>query len=137
MKTQPAKVVARYADGRVLKGTTLNFSPSRDLFSLHLLGAAPDTEPQGVALRELKAVFFVRDFDGNAVYNERKLFERRPVGRAITVAFMDGEELVGSSVTFDDARTGFFLFPADPASNNERIYVLRSAVREIKKLLSV
>ena len=39
----PVKVVARYADGRVLKGTTLNFSPTRATFLLQAEGATATT----------------------------------------------------------------------------------------------
>lgn len=42
--------------------------------------------------------------------------------------------IVGSSLTYDAGRAGFFLFPADPSSNNERIYVLTAAVRKVEKL---
>ena len=79
-------------------------------------------------------MFFVRDFAGNRHYDDRKEFERRPTGRAIAVTFSDGEIIVGSSLTYDGARDGFFLFPADPSSNNERIYVLSSAVRKVDKI---
>jgi hypothetical protein len=131
---EEVKIVARYLDGRVIKGTSLNFSPSRGMFVLRPVGAPPEDEPLTIALRELKAVFFVRDFGGNPNYNDRKEFNKRPVGRAIAVTFTDGEVIVGSSVTYDPARPGFFLFPADPDSNNERIYVVSTAVQRVEKI---
>jgi hypothetical protein len=134
VKTAPVKIVARYLDGRVIKGTSMNFSPTRGTFLLQQVEAPSDEEPLTIALRDLKAVFFVRDFAGNPRYDDRKEFERRPVGRAIAVTFLDGELIVGSSLTYDAARDGFFLFPADPSSNNERIYVLTAAVRKVEKL---
>ena len=76
----------------------------------------------------------MRDFAGNPQYDERNEFERRPVGRAIAVTFLDGELIVGSSLTYDAARDGFFLFPADASSNNERIFVVTAAVRKVEKL---
>ena len=130
----PVKVVARYADGRVLKGTTLNFSPTRPTFLLHAEGASVNSEPVTVRTSDLKAIFFVRDLAGNAEYNDVKEFVGRPAGRKVVVTFKDGERLVGASLTYDAAREGFFLFPADPRSNNERIYVVMSAVVTVDRM---
>jgi hypothetical protein len=126
-----AKVVARYRDGRVLKGFTRSFDPSRPSFRLQVLDAAEDAEPVEIAMTDLKAVFFVRDFAGNREYNEEKAFTRRPAGRIVEVAFFDGETLIGTSLTYDASRPGFFLFPADPRSNNERVYVVRSSTTRV------
>jgi hypothetical protein len=134
------KVVARYTDGRLLKGTTLNFSPSRPTFfhktadgSAELKTADASAEPVTVRLSDLKAVFFVRDLTGNAEYHETKEFQGRPAGKKVVVTFTDGERLTGSSLTYDAAREGFFLFPADPQSNNERIYVIMKAVSSVEQ----
>jgi hypothetical protein len=32
------------------------------------------------------------------------------------------------SLSYDETREGFFLFPADPGSNNERIFVIQGSV---------
>jgi hypothetical protein len=40
------------------------------------------------------------------------------------VVFKDGETIVGSTTAYDGARPGFFMTPADPQSNNDRIYVV-------------
>ena len=72
---EEVKIVARFLDGRVVKGTSLNFSPTRRLFSLNVVGGSPDDEPLSISLAQLKAVFFVRDFGGNAQYNDRKEFK--------------------------------------------------------------
>lgn len=130
----PVKVVARYADGRVLKGTTLNFSPTRATFLLQAEGATANNEAVTVRTSDLKALFFVRDLEGNAEYNDLKEFVGRPAGRKVVVTFKDGERLVGASLTYDAAREGFFLFPADPRSNNERIYVVMSAVASVDRV---
>ena len=60
-----AKIVARYLDNRILKGYSLNFDPKETVFALAACDAPPDDEPVLVRLEDLKAVFFVRDFDGN------------------------------------------------------------------------
>jgi hypothetical protein len=123
------RVVARFVDGRVLKGTTNDFSVSRDFF--HLIPPEPGAAPVRVTLPQLKALFFVKDHAGNSAYNEKKAFEKLVPGRKLQVTFRDGEVLVGSSTAYDAARPGFFLMPADPRSNNDRIYVVTKAVRSV------
>lgn len=129
---EPAKVVARFADGRVLKGYTRDFWPDGSRFHLDPAGArAP--RPVEVALDELKAVFFVRDFAGDPGYRERKAFEpgRRYPGRKLAVVFADGEVLLGYTMSYEPGRRGFFLFPADPGGNNLRVFAVTRAVRQV------
>ena len=129
-----AKVVARFLDRRVLKGHTFNFDPRLPIFELHLRDAAEGDAPIRIRLPDLKAVFFVRDFDGNASYNERKEFDLAFTGRRLSVQFADGDVLVGTTFSYDPNRDGFFLFPADKASNNEKVYVNAAAAAKITKL---
>jgi hypothetical protein len=131
---QPAKVVARFRDGRVVKGHTQSFDPNRPDFRLQVLGTEDGAPSEAVAMADLKAVFFVRDFEGNREYNEAKGFDKRPAGRIVEVTFFDGERLVGTSLTYDATRPGFFLFPADPHSNNERVFVVRAATTKVVPL---
>ncbi|HET6351844.1 MAG TPA: hypothetical protein VFG89_06935 [Coriobacteriia bacterium] len=127
------KVVARFADGRVMKGTTADFSPAKELFHLAVADVPAGTEPIEVRIAELKALFFVKDLVGNPGYVERKEFDpdRPPAGRRIKVAFSDGEVLVGTTTGYQPGRPGFFLEPVDPNANNERCYVVSAAAREI------
>jgi hypothetical protein len=123
------RVVARFTDGRVLKGTTKDFSVTRDFF--HVIPPEAGATPVRVTMPALKAVFFVKDHTGDKDYNERKAFDKLVPGRKMQVTFRDGEMLVGSSTAYDAARQGFFLMPADPKSNNDRIYVVMKAVRSV------
>ena len=134
MKIDHAKVVVRYKDGRVVKGTTLNFDVRKPGFLLRPLGADEDTELVPIRLCDLKAIFFVRDFAGDPEYSERKEFDRPLTGRRMAVKFVDGERLVCVSLTNDETRDGFFLVPADPRSNNERVYVLRNTVVGVERM---
>ena len=129
---QHVKVVVRYCDGRIVKGTTLNFDPKRASFLLE--SADGPAEPLEVRLDDLKAVFFVRDLVGNSEYHEEKNFEKPPAGRRLAVTFADGEQVIGASLTYDPTRDGFFLFPADARSNNERIYVVRRSVAKVERI---
>jgi len=124
-----SQVVVRYRDGRLLKGTTSNFLPARDRFHVQTLAG----EVVAVAQDELKALFFVRDFKGDATRREGQLFSAtRPVlGRRIRVVFADGEVMVGTTQGYQPDRPGFFVFPADAGSNNERCFVITAATRQV------
>jgi hypothetical protein len=131
---EPTKVVIRFKDGRVLKGFTHDFLPQKDQFHLFPVDK-PSGLSIGVAMKELKAVFVVRDFAGNSRYAERKKYleEEKPSGLKIEVTFGDGEVLVGSTLGYDLKRPGFFVFPADPKSNNIRIFVVSSGVGSVRR----
>ena len=116
-----SRVVARFRDGRIMKGTTTNFSPTRGLF--HLTGAQGKTVE--ISLGELKAVFFVKTFEGNPGYTEKRQFDlARMYGRKVCCTFPDGEVLTGYTQGFAPDRQGFFVIPSDPQSNNERVFVV-------------
>jgi hypothetical protein len=129
------KVVARFADGRMLKGMTSDFFPNKEFFhvSVTTAGGAESVE---IRTKDLKALFFVKDFMGDPEYAERKAFDpaRPTAGRRIKVVFEDGEVLVGTTTGYQPGRPGFFLEPADANSNNERCYVVTSAAEEINFL---
>lgn len=127
------KVVARFVDGRIIKGVTADFVPAKDSFHVSVASDPLGSKPVEIATRDLKALFFVKDYAGEPGYAERKQFDpaRPPVGRQIKVEFMDGEVLVGTTQGYQPGRPGFFLEPADPGSNNERCYVFSGAAKEI------
>lgn len=130
---EPIKVVVRYGDGRVVKGVTQDFFPHKDRFHLRSDTTASE-EPAEVLIGDLKAVFFVKDFDGNPGYNERKEYgeQDKAQGRKVEVLFVDGEKLVGSTLGYDPSRLGFFLFPVDPGSNNMRVFAVNKAVKNVR-----
>ena len=127
-------VVARFADGRVIKGTTADFSPVKDLFHVIVSSAPAGTPPMELSTKDLKCLFFVKDLSGNPQHVETKEFDpaRPPTGRRIMVEFKDGEVLVGTTTGYQPGRPGFFLVPADVESNILRCYVLAAAAKEIK-----
>jgi len=131
----PVKIVARYVNGTLRKGFTQNFSPTRDRFHLYPTATLAG-EGIEIALPELKAIFFVRDFAGDRQYGERKAYRdgERPAGQKVEVTFRDGEVLVGSTLGYNPSRPGFFLFPADPQTNNLRVFVVSTAVRSVRYL---
>jgi hypothetical protein len=136
VQVEPVKVVIRYSDGRVIKGFTKNFFPNKNRFHLSLADK-PSREAVEVFVKNLKAVFIVRDFIGDPSYEERKKCHEieKPSGRKVEVTFVDGEVLVGSTLGYDSKRQGFFVFPADPRSNNIRVYAVSSAVKKVRYFL--
>ncbi len=130
------QVVARYSNGKIIKGYTLDFFPNKDRFHITLVDK-PSDKPIEVMLNQLKAVFVVRDLKGNSQYFERKSYMKgeTPYGTLLEVTFEDGEVMVGSSMGFDLRRQGFFITPADPNNNNIRVFVVCSAVKRIRQLL--
>lgn len=126
------KVVVRYTDGHMLKGFTQDFHGSKTQFSLWpSINAAP-RERIVVPLAQLKAVFFVRDFGGNPQHVEQKVFENAAHGRRIEVTLHDNEVLLGTTLNYRSDSSGFFIIPADQRANNQRVYVVASAVRQVR-----
>lgn len=128
----PNRIVARFADGRLLKGTTQDFAPTKDAF--HVILSEGGARPIKVLVEELKAVFFVKDLIGNPAYHESREFNGPVAGRRLQVTFADGEVLVGATPAYQVNRPGFFVVPADPRSNNDRVFVVSRAVRDVRFL---
>ena len=132
---EKVKVVVRYSCGRVIKGFTQDFFPTKKLFHLTTVDN-PSAGQIEVSIEDLKAIFMVRDFIGHSLYKERKKYieEEKSSGKQVEVTFIDGEVLVGSTLSYDPKRQGFFIFPADPKSNNIRVYVVSSFVEKVRYL---
>jgi len=130
------KVIARYADGRLVKGHTADFFPGKEIFHVNRYDAAPGEKPVEVWMKDLKAVFFVKDFAGNPKHVKTNEFDpsKPAIGRKIKVVFNDEEVMVGTTTGYQPGRQGFFIVPADSGANNERCYVISAFTKEIKFL---
>jgi hypothetical protein len=73
-------VVVHYRDGQLVKGHITEFSGENPTFQVRQLHGGP--EPISVDVENLKAVFFVKDFVGNAKYDEVKAISGR-VNRSV------------------------------------------------------
>jgi len=131
---KPMKIVVRYMDGQIIKGYSEHFDPESPSFLLY-------EDPGGVsavelAIDKLKAVFLVKSLEGNPDYSERKVFHRSesPRGRKVEVKFLDGEVMQGIAIRCDAQRSGFFLIPPDPESNNISIFAVSKAVINLHDL---
>jgi hypothetical protein len=128
------KVVARFRDGRMVKGSTSDFVPAKESFHVAEADAPRGTKPVLVQVKDLKAVFFVKDFAGRPDYNPTNEFEGTTQGRKIRVVFSDGEVIVGTTQGYQPGRPGFFMVPADSAANIERCYVVAASTTDVTLL---
>ena len=126
--------MVRYRDGRLLKGFTHDFHPSRTQFSLWPSVNSAPSERMYVPTSQLKAVFFVRDFEGNPEYTNDRTFDTGAGGRRLEVTFADDEVLIGSTLSYRPDGVGFFVNPADSRGNNLRVFVVASAIRHVRFL---
>jgi len=120
------KIVIKFLDGSLLKGESTDFRPEKQYFYLKLVGGGT----KKVDLMSLKAVFFVRDFQGNK--DHKKVYKDFLPwgGQKIRIEFTDGEVITGYTSSFTTGKFGFFVTPADTAGNNEQIFILNQAVKE-------
>jgi uncharacterized protein DUF6982 len=126
-------VVARFLDGRVLKGKTNDFLPARPTF--HVV-PADGGHVVAVHVQDLKALFFVRSLTGDSLRADLRGFlagaGETTLGRKIAVLFADGELVCGYVQSWAPDRAVFFVTPADPNSNNHRVFVIAASTREIE-----
>ena len=125
-------VVARFADGRILKGTTQDFAPHKPMFHLAVHGK-PTARALEVPVSALKALFFVRTYEGDPKHIEdRDLDKAKGQGRKIIVTFADGEVLRGFTTGYSKDKQGFFVIPVDSKTNNSRVYAVTASVRKVE-----
>lgn len=125
------RLVVRYLDGRVVKGYTNDFYPTKPGFPLTDRESGELTE---IRFADLKAVFFVKDFDTDGEIRPRDDIERFGLGRKVRVRFSDGEELVGFSTNYGPDRRNFVLFPGDPDSNSVKVVIPLEATEAVEYL---
>ena len=127
------RVVAHMLGGKLIKGTTQDFFPNRPIFHVQPADGTPTVE---LRTKQMKALFFVREFAGNHERRSIRGFIAGPSetaqGKKLAVRFKDGELLCGYSLSYSTDRDGFFMFPSDFGSNNLRVYVVISSTVEVK-----
>ena len=121
------KVVARFKNGDVKKGVTGDFFPNKFVFHLQL----ETKDILEINVEELKAICFVKDFEGNKDRTDDYTDEITAGGKKIQVVFSDGEELIGYTQGYTPERSGFFVVPADLENNNERIFIVVSSTEKV------
>jgi hypothetical protein len=126
------RVVVRYMDGRLLKGYSRDFTTQSRALQVCPAPDAGIVDRVTVPLMQVKAVFFVRDFAGNAAYVARETTDGAARGRRVEITFLDGETLVGATLNYNEHGVGFFVQPLDPGGNNIRVFVSASAIRHVR-----
>jgi hypothetical protein len=97
-------VVARYRDGKIVRGVTHDFGPQKKVFhvaTVERYGRTVDGKIFEVFLTELKAVFFVKTLEGKqGPPSVKGLMEEKleaPGLMKVRVIFFDGEIVVGTT----------------------------------------
>ena len=126
------KIVVHMKGGAIHKGITHDFDPDEKAF--YLLPAEGGGVPLRVAVDEMKALFYVKDYAGDRHFVAQRRFDTRASGRQVVLTFSDGEEIWGTVDGETDGGAGFFFLPADPQDNNVRIFVVRSSVKELRQI---
>jgi hypothetical protein len=127
------KVVVKRFDRESISGFVNPFSYLQPA-SIELL--KQDGALTVVPYDEVKSVNFVKDFDAEA--EPSRIFMTRPKleGLWVRMTFRDGELLDGilpnNLLSWDIA--GYTVTPPEPDSNNQRVFVPRSALRNIQVL---
>ena len=121
------KVVVKYKDGTIKKGVIDNFFPEKTRFYLQTLQG----EVEYIGMESLKAIYFVKDHEGNKDHDSTYSDIMPGEGMKIGVKFHDDETIIGYSLAYSPKRQGFMMTPADYRCNNTRIFVIQSAVKKV------
>ncbi len=121
------KLVIRFTDRTLMKGRSGDFSPDKRFFHLNLVSGGVVR----IDISTLKAAFFVKTFEGNESYKYKYKDYIPWGGKKIKVDFIDGEVMIGYVPSHLNGCQGFFVTPADLKGNNERVFVMSSATKEV------
>jgi hypothetical protein len=134
MFTIEQKVVVRFRGGRLIKGYISHFDPDQDHF--HVSDAEVQGKSVEVSTSQLKAIFFVKSFEGNpdhpGAHEIAEKYYDDQKGSKVKVTFTDGEVMFGTTSGFAAGLKGFFLMPADPEDNNEKIFVFARSTDKVE-----
>jgi hypothetical protein len=134
MSSTHKKVIVRKIDRDSISGyvAPANFVHEGKLELLNTAGTVI-----GIDLREIKGVYFVREF-GDSEALTRKTFTSRPrtEGLWVRLKFKDNEIIEGlmPNDLAQQASDGFLVNPPDLRSNTQRIFVPRSALDSLTVL---
>jgi hypothetical protein len=125
-------IVARLADGRTVKGRSLDVAQNRPTCHVRTAEGAMVE----VALKDLKALFFVKSLDGDSARVDSDAIAkddpRLRGAHLVEIKFHDGERVVGLAMRYPPNQPYFFLVPVDSASNNLRILINAAEVATVQ-----
>ncbi len=124
------KLVIHYADGRIVKGNTYKLDPATRGFYLISLNPLPGEPEVYINFADLKAVFYVKDFEGGE--NVKEILEEYvPEGHEVTVKFADEEVVEGFAFDYNEDSPRFIVDIPDAKDNNYAILVERASARKV------
>jgi hypothetical protein len=113
------RVVVHTLEGLVKRGVISDATLNAGTLPL---APQPDAAPEELPTAKVKAIFFMLAPGDTAP---------APEGKRVRVTFNDGRQLAGFSPDYTDAGAGFFMIPADTRTHTGRIWVYRSAVKNV------
>lgn len=128
------KVIVRTRDQQLFRG----FSKAEFIDDQNVRIIDAKGNQQSFPLQDLKAVFFVRDFQGDPSYRAVRFFAKEDPAPWLWVqlTYQDGEIMEGrvrnSPALLDGA--GFYLWLSDEGANNVLVYVVKSALKDFRVL---
>jgi hypothetical protein len=99
-----------------VKGGTYNFRPNSEIFhvtEVHDENVDPRS-PEDFSLESFNEDFSLESFNN-------------VIGPKVKITFSDGEVMYGTIRGYTPHMKGFFIFPADKESNNQRAFVIRES----------
>ncbi len=128
------KVIVRFCDRRIVMGGTSNFKSNREIF--HVTESDDEKKIMEISMSQLKAIFFVKTLEKGKDLLSPEDFSiesfNEVTGRKVKITFHDGEVMYGIVHGYTPHMKGFFIFPADKESNNERAFVIRESTAAIE-----
>ena len=132
-RPQRQRLVVHTREHELLYGVSFSMNFHLDDFHLDLVDkhGEPQGETKQIYFEELKAVYYVKSFDGKFDLDKRYA-GMHEMGEEIVIDFTDGETLRGyKSKNYSERDARFYLIPNDPTSNNISILIERRAIKEM------
>jgi tetratricopeptide (TPR) repeat protein len=130
-KRERQRLVVHTREGEIAYGVSLSLNTGAEGFYLELMDKRgnPLNQTHYVAFKELKAVFYVKSYDGR--FDPDRDYPKVAAGaNLLVVEFTDGEVVHGRTMRpYTKKESRFHLIPDEKASNNINVLVEQAAVR--------
>lgn len=127
------QVILYYLDGKVMKGWPLSWNTRSDGFRFLDRDNLPNRKEVFVRFYELKAVTFVRDFEGEVTQRLRTI-DVPHYGHHVRLFFDDDEEMTGHMIDWKNPGEKFYFFPDSLGENAMFLLIEKSTIRDIALL---
>ncbi len=130
-RVERQRLVVRTREGRTHYGTCLSLNPLSAGFNLETVDRKGISQGKSAyfSFSDLKAVFYVKSFDGKGIKEDASAAAHHATGAPIIVEFADGEIMQGYTMQRVHAGLPRFSFiPRDSNSNNISVLVETAAI---------